>query len=84
MGGLPQENFSKSHMNGEFWKHLRDLQIAFAVSCGYDTCFAVRACDGLLHSEIDQIHLSIEAQCDTTRLPLGDCHTLQILVTTLW
>ena len=29
-----------------------------------------------LHSEIDQIHLSIEAQCDTTRLPLGDCHIL--------
>ncbi len=27
-----------------------------------------------LHSEIDQIHLSIEAQCVTTRLPLGDCH----------
>ncbi len=64
------------------------------VSCGYDTCFAVRAFDGLcllsksmdreyrfweslvirLHSEIDQIHLSIEAQCGTARLPLGDCH----------
>ncbi len=28
-----------------------------------------------LHSEIDQIHLSIEAQCVTTVLPLGDCHT---------
>ncbi len=28
-----------------------------------------------LHSEIDQIHLSIEAQCVTTLLPLGDCHT---------
>ena len=27
-----------------------------------------------LHSEIDQIHLSIEAQCVTARLPLGDCH----------
>ncbi len=27
-----------------------------------------------LHSEIDQIHLSIEAQCVTTLLPLGDCH----------
>ncbi len=27
-----------------------------------------------LHSEIDQIHPNIEAQCDTTRLPLGDCH----------
>ena len=56
-----------------------------AVSCGYDTCFAVKACDGLyhltksmdrietpLHSEIDQIHLSTEAQCGTTCLPLGD------------
>ncbi len=28
-----------------------------------------------LHSEIDQIHLSNEAQCVTTLLPLGDCHT---------
>ncbi len=28
-----------------------------------------------LHSEIDQIHLSIEAQCGITLLPLGDCHT---------
>ncbi len=28
-----------------------------------------------LHSEIDQIHISIEAQCVTTLLPLGDCHT---------
>ncbi len=28
-----------------------------------------------LHSEIDQIHLSIEAQCVTTLLPLDDCHT---------
>ena len=28
-----------------------------------------------LHSEIDQIHLSSEAQCVTARLPLGDCHT---------
>ncbi len=27
-----------------------------------------------LHSEIDQIHLSIEAQRVTTLLPLGDCH----------
>ncbi len=27
------------------------------------------------HSEIDQIHLSIEAQCGTARLPLGDCHS---------
>ncbi len=29
-----------------------------------------------LYSEIDQIHLSIEAQCVTTLLPLGDCHNL--------
>ena len=28
-----------------------------------------------LHSEIYQIHLSIEAQCGTALLPLGDCHT---------
>ncbi len=29
-----------------------------------------------LYSEIDLIHLSIEAQCVTTLLPLGDCHTI--------
>ncbi len=28
-----------------------------------------------LQSEIDQIHLSIEAQCVTTLLPMGDCHS---------
>ena len=71
-----------------------------AVSCGYDTCFAVWACDGLchltkfmdrvetpfreslvikLHSEIDQIHLSIEAQCGTACLPLDDCHTYTLV-----
>ncbi len=54
--------------------------VGVAVSCGYDTCFAVKTSDGLylvvrLHSEIDQIHLSIEAQCVTTLLPLGDCHS---------
>ncbi len=27
-----------------------------------------------IHSEIDQIHLSIKAQCVTTLLPLGKCH----------
>ncbi len=27
-----------------------------------------------LYSEIDQIHLSIEAQCGTAYLPMGDCH----------
>ncbi len=27
-----------------------------------------------LHSEIDHIHLSIEAQCGTACLPTGDCH----------
>ncbi len=64
-----------------------------AVSCGYDTCFVVKTCDGLYHFifsidsvgfqpvlwtfEIDQIHLSIEAQCVTTLLPLGDCHNNQ-------
>ncbi len=29
-----------------------------------------------LYSEIRQIHLSIEAQCDIILLPLGDCHTI--------
>ncbi len=29
-----------------------------------------------LYSEIDHIHLSIEAQCDSHHLPPGDCHTV--------
>ncbi len=33
-----------------------------------------------LYSEIDHIHLSIEAQCVTTLLPLGDCHTHRTIV----
>ncbi len=28
-----------------------------------------------LYSEIDHLHLSIEAQCVIALLPLGDCHT---------
>ena len=76
--------------------------MSVVVSCGYNTFFAVSACDGLcnltkimdrleapfgfqlknqaletgvrFYSEIDQIHLSNEAQCVTARLPLCDCH----------
>ncbi len=33
-----------------------------------------------LHSEIDQIHVSIDAQCGTACLPTGDCHTHHIHV----
>ncbi len=33
-----------------------------------------------LHSEINQIHLSIEAQCGTASLPMGDCHTWYFLI----
>ncbi len=42
-----------------------------------DTCFAVETCDELYHftfsiySEIDHIHLSSEAQCDSDQLPPG-------------
>ncbi len=36
-----------------------------------------------LYSEIDQIHLSIEAQCVTTLLPLGDCHKHLVLFCTI-
>ncbi len=37
-----------------------------------------------LHSEIDQIHLSIEVQCGTARLPLSDCHSYhQVIVNTI-
>ncbi len=39
--------------------------------------FGVRFQESLvirLYSEIDQIHLSIEAQCGTACSPLGDCH----------
>ena len=54
--------------------------LSVAVGCGYDTWFAVKTCDGLsvipCNSEIDHIHLGIEAQCATTLLPLGDCHTI--------
>ncbi len=32
-----------------------------------------------LYSEIDHIHLSIEAQCVSHLLPPGDCHTLNTL-----
>ncbi len=43
----------------------------------YGPPIAVRFRESLvirLHSVIDKIHLSIEAQCVTTLLPLGDCH----------
>ncbi len=33
-----------------------------------------------LYSEIDQIHLSSEAQCVSHHLPLVDCHTSQFLL----
>ncbi len=36
-----------------------------------------------LHSEIDQIHLSIEAQCGTARLPIDDCHTRYVCLSVL-
>ncbi len=35
----------------------------------YTTSLVIR-----LYSEIDHIHLSIEAQCVIALLPLGDCH----------
>ncbi len=35
-----------------------------------------------LYSEIDHIHLSIEAQCVSTLLPLGDCHSLELTKST--
>ncbi len=31
-----------------------------------------------LHSDIGQIHLSIEAQCGTACLPMGDCHKVTL------
>ncbi len=39
--------------------------------------FRVRCGESLvvrLYSEIDHLHLSIEAQCVSHLLPLGDCH----------
>ncbi len=57
--------------------------------------FAVKTCDGLYHftffidrfgipSEIDHIHLSIEAQCVTHHLPPVDCHThMQLMLNVL-
>ena len=38
----------------------------------YTTSLVVR-----LYSGIDHIHLSIEAHCVSTLLPLGDCHNLK-------
>ncbi len=60
-----------------------------AVSCGYDTCFAVRLVMDYttshftrsilgLYSEIDQIHLSSEAQCVSHHLPPVDCHIYNV------
>ncbi len=49
---------------------LRSLANGPLIGVRFRECLVVR-----LHSEIDQIHLSIEAQCVTTLLPLGDCHT---------
>ncbi len=37
-------------------------------------CFRESLVFNRLHSEINQIHLSIEAQCGTACLPMGDCH----------
>ncbi len=75
----------------QFQKHfmMQPHEAVFvAVSCGYSTCFAVRTCDGLcyliLHSEIDQIHLSIKAQCVTSLLPLGDCHSILPICSTFF
>ena len=33
----------------EFWKLKACHYLTVAVSCGYDTCFAVKTCDGLYH-----------------------------------
>ena len=41
---------------------------------GYTTSYFPLSVLGYRYSEIDQIHLSIEAQCVNTLLPLGDCH----------
>ena len=40
----------------------------------FGVCFRESLVSSRLYSEIDQLHLSIEAQCGTTYLPLGDCH----------
>ncbi len=41
------------------------LRLSVAVSCGYDTCFAVKTCDGLCH-----IKFSIDHTCwDTIWIP---------------
>ncbi len=65
-------NYVQSHFRHPFGPFFSAMTVA--VSCGYSTCFAISACDGLchltkvmdrvgtpLHSEIDQIHLGIEA-----------------------
>ena len=57
-----------------------------AVSCGYDTCFAIKTCYGLYHFifSIDRVGIPFGLTRSTLALklsvsppyyPLGDCHT---------
>ena len=39
-----------------------------AVSCGYDTCFAVKACDGLYHLTKSMDHIDPLQFCDMSLL----------------
>ncbi len=88
--GLSHWNYIRDDISVASGRYLIFCFADVAVSYGYDTCFAMWACDGFgvcfreslvfrLHSEIDQIHLSIEAQCGTAYLPIGDCHSRYLI-----
>ncbi len=57
-----------------YFFQVRSLYVPI-ITAGYlcGVCFR-ESLDFRLYSEIDQINLSIEAQCGTVCLPMGDCH----------
>ncbi len=70
--------------NSMIWKWVKQneylLSVSVAVICGFDICASTRLPSKKIHAPIWsmvalKIHLSIEAQCGTTYLPLGDCHS---------
>ncbi len=70
--GIP---FGFQHIVWTFVRHTASRCLIFPV---------LRVMLSGLYSEIDKIHLSIEAQCVTTLLPQGDCHTRSNESLTLW
>ncbi len=72
---------TRLNVSGCDYKNSNSYSITGACCCGQvwvRHMICGQTCDELyhftLHSEIDQIHLSIEAQCGTACLPMDDCH----------